>query len=334
MARRSDPDGAQSGEFERIRTYFRPLATHPGAFDLTDDAAVLGVPPGRELVVTTDAMVAGVHFLADDPPADIAAKLLRVNLSDLAAMAAEPFGYSLVTSLPRSLPDAWLAAFTAGLAADQAAFDVPLLGGDSVATAGPVTLVVSMLGLVPTGQALRRAGARAGDLLLVSGTIGDGALGLKVAVGTLRVSPGADAFLLDRLRRPMPRLALSPVLRGRASAGLDVSDGLAADVGHICEVSRVAAVIEAARVPRSPAAAAALAADPRLLASMLTGGDDYELAFTAPAGSVPEIERLAAAAGVPVTVIGRIEAGPPGRVQVLGDDGRPLALAAAGWTHF
>ena len=181
------PPGAESaGEFGRIDRYLKPLAAgFPGALGLTDDAAVFGIPADRELVITTDALVAGVHFLPDDPPADIAAKLLRVNLSDLAAMAADPLAYSLVTSLPADIGDDWLAAFAAGLAEDQQRYGIHLMGGDSVSTPGPVTLSVTAFGLVPKGQALRRGTAGADDLVFVSGTIGDAALGLRVLQGKL-----------------------------------------------------------------------------------------------------------------------------------------------------
>ena len=190
------------GEFVRIARYFKPLAG-PGALELGDDAAVFAPPVGRELVVAADAMVAGVHFLADDPPDLVARKLLRTNLSDLAAMGAVPFGYLLTVSVPRGTPDAWFAAFSAGLAQDQAEFGVALLGGDTTSTAGPVSLSLTIMGSVASGQALRRNGARAGDGIWVSGTIGDGALGLLAAQGAI-----VDGYLADRYRVPQPRLAL------------------------------------------------------------------------------------------------------------------------------
>jgi len=323
------------GEFGRIARFLRPLAAGcPGALDLTDDAALLEVPAGRELVVTTDAMVEGVHFLPDDPPADIAAKLLRTNLSDLAAMGAEPLGYTLVLSLPRALDDGWVAAFAAGLAADQERFGVPLAGGDSVATRGPVTVAVTALGHLPRGTALTRRvrGPAAGQLVFATGTIGDAALGLKIALGELACDGGAA--LLARLRRPEPRLALGAALRGVATAAVDVSDGLVADLGHICEVTGCAARIEAARVPLSAPARALLAVRPELLAAVLTGGDDYELVFTAPPDRSAAIAALAAGHGVAVTDIGRLEPGPAGRVEVMDSAGRPLALGPGGWAHF
>lgn len=323
-----------SGEFDRIDRYFKPLAAaFPGALGLANDAAVFGVPEGMELVVTTDAMVAGVHFLPDDPPRDIAAKLLRVNLSDLAAMGAAPLAYTLVTALPAGLGEDWIAAFADGLAADQRRFRIGLAGGDSVSTSGPVTLSVTAFGLVPRGMALPRSGARPGDAVCVTGTIGDGALGLMVALGTLDLDDAAARHLLDRLRRPDPRLTVGAGLRGLARACIDVSDGLVADLAHLCVESGCAGVLEADRVPMSPAARSVIGQDAARLATALTGGDDYELLFTVAPESVPTAVRLAADAGVPVAVIGRMTAG-AGTVTVLRADGSPLALERAGWRHF
>ncbi|QJE72674.1 thiamine-phosphate kinase [Aerophototrophica crusticola] len=323
------------GEFGRIERYLRPLAAgFPGALGLNDDAALVDVPLGHQLVVTTDAMVAGVHFLPSDPPADIAHKLLAVNLSDLAAKGATPLAYSLVTGLPKDTPDSWLAAFAAGLGEGQARWGIHLAGGDSVSTAGPMNLTISALGLVPTGRMVRRAGARPGDLVFVSGCIGDGVLGLMLALGTLERpdSVGGGDYLLSRLRRPEPRLPLAPVLLAHASAAADVSDGLVADVGHIASASGVRVVIDSATVPVSDPALGLLAEWPGLLAEMLTGGDDYEVVFTAPADHRNAILAAAASAGVPVTAIGRVEVGEG--VSVLDRAGQPLSLGKSGWQHF
>ena len=320
---------APLGEFGRIAKFFAPLATTPGALGLTDDAALLDCPPGERLVVTVDAMVEDVHFLPDDPPDLVARKLMRVNLSDLAAMAARPVGYLLTTALPKSRGDDWLERFAQGLAQDQAEFGVTLLGGDSVSTPGPLTLTLTAFGRVSAGAEVRRGGAGPGDLVFVSGTIGDGALGLEAARGKLDglLDPAAVAYLADRYRLPQPRVGLGPRLAGLASAMMDVSDGLVGDLGHICEVSRAAGVIEAAHVPLSAAAT-------RLdrLETALTGGDDYELLFTAPPDRRDAILAVAAAAGVPVTVIGRIEAGQG--VRVLDAKGAELNFAGQGWRHF
>lgn len=324
------PAAKSAGEFGRIDRYLKPLAAgFPGALGLTDDAAVFSIPADRELVITTDALVAGVHFLPDDPPADIAAKLLRVNLSDLAAMAADPLAYSLVTSLPVDIGDDWLAAFAAGLAEDQQRYGIHLMGGNSVSTPGPITLSVTAFGLVPKGQALRRRTTGTDDLVFVSGTIGDAALGLRVLQGKLNAEDPTP--LIDRYRRPQPRLALVPTLRRFATAGLDVSDGLVADLAHLCEVSGRAATIHADRVPLSPATRAAVTADPTLLATALTGGDDYEIVFTVK----PEDREALLASGADVTEIGRLTPdGAPGTVTVLDRSGTPMPLAAQGWTHF
>lgn len=315
---------APSGEFDLIRRHFAPLAL-PAGLDLRDDAAVFAVPSGCELVATTDTIVAGIHYLEDEAPASIARRLLRVNISDLAAMGADPLGYLLSTALPAGVDDAWLAAFAAGLAADQAEFGIGLLGGDTVAARGAAVFGLTALGTVPAGQALRRAGARVGDTIYVTGTIGDAALGLLAARDALpELAPVLAAALEARYRQPEPRLGAGRALRGHASAAADVSDGLVADLGHVCTASQVAAVVESARVPLSPAARAAIAADTGRLVTALTGGDDYELVFTA-AGALPDL-------GVVVTAIGRIEAGQG--VRVLGPDGAPLALDRAGYRHF
>ncbi len=315
----SDPPA----EFRLIARHFRPLAG-PGALDLLDDAAVLAPPPGRELVLAADAMVAGVHFLPDDPPDLIGAKLLRVNLSDLAAMAAAPLGYLLTVSVPAATPDRWLAEFAAGLARDQATFGLTLLGGDTTSTPGPISLSLTVLGHVAPGQALRRTGARPGDEVWVTGTIGDGALGLLALQGRV---PDPDGTLADRYHLPQPRLGLA--LHGIASAGMDVSDGLVQDLGHLCRIARLGAVIEAGRVPLSDAARAA---GPEWLATCLTGGDDYELLLAIPPGNASALRAEASRNGVAVSCIGRFV--PEPGVAVLDAGGRRVRLAQPGWSHF
>ena len=332
------------GEFGRIERFLRPLAVGcPGALNLTDDAAVLSVPPGHELVVTTDAMVAGVHFFPDDRPNDIAAKLLRVNLSDLAAMGATPFAYTLVLSLPRTLDEQWLAGFCAGLAADQARYGIPLAGGDSVSTRGPVTVAITALGVVPCGQALTRrvsgpADRVAAQRVFVTGTIGDAALGLALALGNMSPDPplpaAAIATLTARLRRPEPRLTLGVALRGLATAAIDISDGLTADLGHIAEVTGCTAFIEWSRLPLSETVRALVDQHPTLLASVVSGGDDYELVFTAPPEARAALAILAVEQGVAITEIGWLESGSPGRVDILDQNSQPLTLARRGWNHF
>lgn len=316
-------------EFSLIYKHFRPLAG-PGALDLGDDAAVFTPPPGREMVIAADAMVEGVHFLPDDPPDLIARKLLRTNLSDLAAMGATPFGYLLTVSVRRDTPDAWFAGFAAGLAADQAEFAITLLGGDTTSTPGPASLSLTILGTVAPGTALRRTGARPGDGVWVTGTIGDGALGLLAATGRLA---DAGGYLAGRYRLPQPRVALGLRLSGIATAAMDVSDGLVQDLGHLCRGAGVSATIEAALVPLSAAARGAVTAEPGLLARCLAGGDDYELLLAVPESRAAALLEAAAACGVAVTRIGAFAAG-AAEVVVTGVDGQPMALAARGWSHF
>ena len=316
------------GEFAFIARRLRPLATTRSALDLADDAALLDPPPGRQLVLAKDAMVAGVHFLDDDPPGQIAQKLLRVNLSDLAAMGAAPLGYLLALARPKDLADDWLAAFCAGLAADNAEYQIALFGGDTVATPGPLTLSLTAIGEVPKGAALLRGGARPGDDLWVSGTLGDAALGLKVLRHELEVTADARACLVERYRLPRPRLALGQQLRGIASAAIDISDGLVADLGHVLEVSGVGADLRADALPLSPAARDLPAARD----SALAGGDDYELLFTAPPERRGEIEALSRRLELRLTRIGAIRTEP--HLHVLDQAGREIPLSKAGWQHF
>jgi len=323
----------KSGEFERIARFFAPLTGEfPGAFGLTDDAAVMTPPAGREIVVTTDTIVAGVHFVGDEAPGLIASKLLRVNLSDLAAMGARPIAYTLSLALPDSIDDDWLAAFAAGLQGDQDIFHTTLAGGDSVSTPGALTLTVTALGTVETGKALRRSRALAGDLVYVSGTIGDGALGLLALRGELQGLCEDDrSELIGRYRLPRPRIGLGQRLVGLASAAIDISDGLAADLMHILDASGVGAEIDATAVPLSNAARAALAGDGGLLEAVLTGGDDYELLFTAPPGYAGKIAALASDLELPLTPIGAIGAGQG--LRVAGAGGEALELSRKGWVH-
>lgn len=322
-------DVALPAEFSLIARHFRPLAG-PGSRDLRDDLAVLAPPPGRELVLTVDAMVGGVHFLPDDPPATIGRKLLRVNLSDIAAKGAIPLGYLLTVSAPKDTPDAWFADFAAGLAADQAEFAVMLLGGDTTSTPGPLSLSLTLIGHVAPGQAPDRGGARAGDGIWVTGTIGDGTLGLEAGLGRL---PDPSGFLLGRYRLPQPRLGLEV---GRyASAAMDVSDGLVQDLSHICRASGVAAQIEALRVPLSDPARQWVQADagPDRLLTCLTGGDDYEILLTVPPGREVALLEDTARAGIAVTRIGTIQDG-PAAVRILDDNHRRLEPRSGGWSHF
>ncbi len=322
-------------EFGLIARHFAPIAAaEPGALGLLDDAAVLGLAPGTRLVVTTDALVAGVHFFPGDPPGDIARKLMRVNLSDLAAMGARPRAVLLAAVLPRDTDDAWLAAFAEGLAADAATFSAPLVGGDTVATDGPLTLSLTALGEIE-GAPLLRSGARAGDDIYVSGTIGDAALGYIILDGQ---DFGCDAEtlapLVARYLVPEPRLALGRALaaEGLAHACIDVSDGLLADLAHVAECSGLGAEIAAAAVPLSPLARRLVAERPELMTDVLTGGDDYELCFTASPASRARIEAAAASVGVPVARIGLMG---PGKGVAVGDaEALGIELNALGFKHF
>ncbi|WP_458096638.1 thiamine-phosphate kinase [Roseomonas sp. WA12] len=317
-------------EFALIARHFRGLAGE-GALDLSDDAALLTPPAGRELVLAADAMVEGVHYLPDDPPDTIGRKLLRVNLSDLAAMGAEPLAYLMTTALPPGTGPKWLEGFAAGLAEDQGKFGIHVLGGDTVSIPGPACLSLTIIGTVPPGQALRRAGARPGDDLWVSGTIGDGALGLAVLQG--RAPADAEGHLARRYRLPEPRLALGVALRGIARSAMDVSDGLAQDLGHLCRAAGIGAVLELASLPLSPAAASILADDPSWLPRLATGGDDYELLFAASPADALRIDAAALAANTRATRIGRFTDGPP-EVTVMGSEGRAMILPQGGWSHF
>ncbi len=324
------------GEFELIEKYFAPLASGAtGALGLTDDAALLTPPAGRDLVLTADAMIEGVHFLTDQPPGLVARKLLRVNLSDLAAMGAVPLGYLVTAAWPETKDEAWIAGFAEGLADDQAIFPVHLLGGDTTRTPGPLALSLTAVGTVPAGGGLRRGAARDGDLLFVSGTIGDSALGLKILRGEIETLDDSDrTALVARHRLPQPRLALGQALldEGLATAAIDLSDGLVADIGHIAESSGLSARIEASAIPLSAAAGRAVAEDPDLRAALFGGGEDYELAFAVAPGQAGAIAALAERLALPIKRIGALAAGQG--VKLVDESGEEVPLVSAGWTHF
>ncbi len=327
--------GAPLSEDDLIARYFAPLAGE-GAFALKDDAAQLAPPPGCDLVLTKDALVAGVHFFADDPPEDIAAKALRVNLSDLAAKGARPLGFLLALALPQGWSEDWLAGFARGLGADARDFACPLLGGDTVKTPGPLTLSVTALGATPHGAMVKRFAARPGDALYVTGTIGDAALGLALRKNDARLAGLAQAdrdHLLDRYLMPRPRLAAADAMRAHARAGMDVSDGLIGDLSKMMRASGCGARVELARIPLSEAARAAVSADPALFDVALTGGDDYELlAAVAPEKSAA-FEAAMAGAGVAATRIGVAREEAQG-VAFQGEDGRARTFARGAYRHF
>lgn len=331
--RRSGP-----GEFDIIKDYFAPLATTPAALSLRDDAALIAVPEGQEIVLTTDVVTEDVHFLKDDPADCIAQKALAVSLSDLAAKGARPLAYVLTLTMPAPPSPEWLTAFADGLRHLQDESGIALVGGDTSSTKGRLTISVTALGLVPQGEAVMRRGAVAGDRLCVSGTIGDAALGLKLLrdpslAASWGLSEAETGFLIERYRRPQARSHLAPALRHCARAAIDVSDGLAADAGKLCRVSGVTAVIEAARVPLSAAATKAVAAQPSLLPELLAAGDDYEILAAMEAGHTQHFSAEAETHGIDVTVIGEVRAG-DGSVRVADGEGRTLSLERGGFDHF
>ncbi|MCH7485744.1 MAG: thiamine-phosphate kinase [Proteobacteria bacterium] len=318
-----------------IEEIFAPLAPAGApAFGLSDDAAVYDPPAGRALVITKDVMAAGVHFPAGEDAGLVAQKLLRVNLSDLAAMGARPRAYTLSLALPEDRDEEWVGQFALALAAEQESFDLTLIGGDTVATPGRLTVTVTAFGTLPAGSELRRSNARAGDAVYVSGAIGDAALGLKVLKGELPdLAPEHARALKDRYHRPRPRVSLGPRLTDLANAAIDISDGLAADLGHVCAASGMAATIMAPRVPLSEAARAAVAADPGLMTAVLTGGDDYELLFTCAPDDAPAVAALSRELDLPLTAIGQVAEG-DGSVRVIDANGRDMVLGDTGYRHF
>lgn len=329
-------------EAELIALYFAPLAGE-GGLGLRDDAALIAPPPGTELVVTADALVAGVHFFAADPPDRIAAKALAVNLSDLAAKAADPLGFLLTLALPGDWTPGWLEGFARGLGEVARAFHCPLLGGDTVATPGPLTLSITALGAVTAGKMAPRTGARPGDALYVSGAVGDAALGLALRQAQLAdaaaplwaaaLTPAQQAELIERYLTPRPRLALAQALRACAHAAMDVSDGLVGDLRAMMRASGTSARIDLRKAPLSQAAAAAWRAEPDLTERLFGGGDDYEILCAVPADSRGRFEALAAASGVPVTAIGMVGPASAGDIMI-GPDGAPLTFRHERFSHF
>lgn len=324
-----------SGEDSIISRYFKPLATDPGAFGLSDDAAVLKAD-GFDIVVNTDAIVEGVHFLPDDPADTIARKALRVNLSDLAAKGAAPAGFVLTLAL-RDTDHGWLAEFARGLGEDAAAFGCALLGGDTVSTPGPLMVSITAFGRVPEGKMVRRAGAAAGDQVVVTGTIGDAALGLALLRGgavaeALADDAAAREALLSRYRVPQPRSALAAAVRDHASASMDVSDGLAGDLTKLLATSGVAATVEASSIPLSEPAARLHRQGVVTLETLVSGGDDYEILCTIPPGRMASFREEAKRANVAVTVIGAVTAG--AGLRFVDAQGSELILSRLSYSHF
>jgi thiamine-monophosphate kinase len=331
------PSQTMSGEDRLIARHFKPLARHPGAFGLEDDAAILSPPPGHDVVLKTDAIVGGMHFFPSDPADAVARKALRVNLSDLAAKGAKPAGFLLSLALPKSVGNKWLSDFARGLGADAERYNCPLMGGDTDRTSGPVTIAIAAFGTLPAGTMVRRSGASAGDRVVVSGTIGDAALGLKLRhkpanAKRWRLTAAMRKHLLGRYLLPEPRNVLAEALRVHVSAAMDVSDGLAGDLAKLCRASGVAAEIDVARVPLSGAARAALSADGKLIEIILTGGDDYEIVATVAPAKLAALLAAGRAAGVALTDIGTVVAGKGARFRT--SNGKVLAFARASYSHF
>ena len=322
-----------AGEFETIRKLFAPLAHPEHAWGLTDDVAVMPTRPGHDLVLTKDAIVEGVHFLPEDPLDTVAQKLLRVNLSDLAAKGCEPVGYLLACHWSPRCGWPEREAFAAGLAEDQKAFGIHLLGGDTVLTPGPASFSATMLGWAPKGGSVTRGGARPGHGVYVTGMIGDGYLGLLAARGRLKLEQERIDTLAEHYRRPTPRLAFGQAVQGLVSAIMDVSDGLIADLAHITASSGVAASVQLELLPRSAAATFWFDTRPdpeAALETLATGGDDYELLFTAHPSDEAALKKEADRQLLRLTRIGTVAAGRGVTATYLG---KPVDIRKPGWTH-
>ncbi len=330
------PNSPESAEDRLIARYFRPLAKHPGALGLVDDAAVITPPPGCDVVLKTDGVIVGVHAFADDGPENIGRKALRMNLSDLAAKGATPLGFLLSVALPAAIDEAWLSTFAAGLGEDAERYGCPLFGGDTDRTPGPTSVSIAAFGSVPHGKMVRRSTAKPGDHIVVTGTIGDAALGVLLRrdqdlAKKWRLSEAMSAHLRQRYLLPEPRNALANAVLQNASAAMDVSDGLAGDLAKLCRASGVAAEIDVARVPLSDAVRAAIAADPAMTETALSGGDDYEIVLTLAPDRFAALRTAAHQAGVAVTEIGRMTAGEGARFL---HEGKTLSFVRPSYSHF
>jgi thiamine-monophosphate kinase len=322
------------GEFEIIKTYFSPLSrSEKGAFNLTDDAAVIEIPDGFSMVVTTDTLVEGVHFLSEDLPENIAAKLLRVSLSDLAAMGSIPAYYNLSIATKSGTSSDWFKAFAEGLLADQMQFGITLIGGDTVATSGPLTLSLTAMGFVKKGNAISRGGAKSGDDIWVSGLIGDAALGLRAATGKLSfVSEKNKKYLISRYTKPVPQTLLGPKLSNHVNSAIDVSDGLIGDLDHICEISKLGADIQIDDIPLSRVAKSVVTEKPDYIDLILSGGDDFELLFTADESFSVIAKSLTKMLDVNLTKIGAMV--DRRSIEIFDKNGDKYFIQNNGYTHF
>lgn len=316
-----------TSEFDLIARYFTKPAAN-AVLGVGDDCALVDVTNGMDLAVSTDTMVSGTHFFPDVDPENLGHKALAVNLSDIAAMGAMPSWAMLALTIP-SVDHAWLTAFAKGFFDLAAEYNVSLIGGDT--TRGPLTLTVTILGQVPTGAALRRSGAKAGNDVWVSGNIGDAALAVAHRHGTVVLSEADYREAVMRLYEPTPRVPLGQALRGMATSAIDISDGLLADLGHICRLSGVGATVDLGSIPVSEIGARHFN-DDKALAAIVAGGDDYELCFTAPANARESIAELTDVLGVPLTRIGQVKRGKG--VSLLGPDGKPIKIDGRGFDHF
>ncbi|MGL4438076.1 MAG: thiamine-phosphate kinase [Bosea sp. (in: a-proteobacteria)] len=323
-----------------IARYLAPIAGE-GSLALLDDAAMLSPPPGHDLVLTKDALVAGVHFFADDPPASIARKALRVNLSDLAAKGATPAGFLMALALPASIDESWIAAFAAGLGEDARAYGCPLLGGDTVKASGGLTISITAIGYCETGRMVKRTSGQLGQKLVVTGTIGNAALGLQLrlmpdAPWAQALSPEARELLLDHYLHPRPRNALAKVIRDHATAAMDISDGLLGDAVKLAAAAArdgyvLAPRIELEKIPMTAAAHEALSFDATLLKTIVTGGDDYEVLMAVMPEALPALGQAATQAGCMVSVIGELIAG--NTPEFIDGAGRPTRFGKLKFEH-
>jgi thiamine-monophosphate kinase len=331
-------DESISGE-EAIIALLRPLAG-PEALGFSDDCAALTPRPGMDIVLKTDPVAEGIHFLSSDTPEDIAWKALAVNVSDLAAKGARPIGYLMALSFPQAPRRDWLQRFALGLQVAQTRFGCALLGGDTDRRPGPITISITVLGEVPAGTMVQRAKAKARDLLFVSGSIGDAGLGLRLCrtpelAATWQLAPDHVETLVQRYRRPQPRLALAAALRAHASAAMDLSDGLVKDLGRMLRASGVAGSLDLARVPLSKPASEVVKRDPALLPKLVTAGDDYEILAAVPPDRGAAFAAQALADGVVVTRVGQVESARVDTPLCIRDAiGNDVHVQSDGWDHF
>ena len=321
-------------EFELVKRHLEPLVLdREAAASLKDDCAVFGISSGHEVAISVDTLIADIHFFKNDPPKQIAQKVLRVNLSDLASSGAEPKFYFLAMSLPSTIGMDWIEQFCLGLGADQTKFGISLLGGDTTSTPGPLSLTVTVIGEVPKGKAIRRGGAIEDEDVYLTGVIGDAALALSL-IKTKGLDSVSKNFpvLLERYRLPQPRTVLAPDLRQIASACIDISDGLAADLEHICKTSGIAADIKISLLPISDAARVLIKEDKKKWETIISGGDDFELLFTAQPKFSSVIKRLSKEKNIQINCIGKTKKG--SGVRFFDSKGKLFAVKKRGWQHF